>query len=160
MKRLVIHWTAGQNKPNATDLEHYHFIIDGQGKVFEGKFKPEDNINCQDGKYAQHTGGGNTDSIGVSMCGMMGFLSTRKVGSYPLTKIQCETCFQLCAKLAKKYNIPLDKQHIYTHYTFNKEHKIMTGKIDIIYLPAYPQIQKDDIIGFIIDKIKWYYDRL
>lgn len=160
MKRLVIHWTAGQNKPNATDLEHYHFIIDGQGKVFEGKFKPEDNINCQDGKYAQHTGGGNTDSIGVSMCGMMGFLSTRKVGSYPLTKIQCETCFQLCAKLAKKYNIPLDKQHIYTHYTFNKEHKIMTGKIDIIYLPAYPQIQKDDIIRFIIDKIKWYYDRL
>lgn len=152
--------TAGQNKPNATDLEHYHFIIDGQGKVFEGKFKPEDNINCQDGKYAQHTGGGNTDSIGVSMCGMMGFLTTKKVGSFPLTKIQCETCFQLCAKLAKEYNIPLDNRHIYTHYTFNKEHKIMTGKIDIIYLPAYPQIQKDDIIRFIIDKIRWYYDRL
>lgn len=160
MKRIIIHWTAGQNKPNVTDLSHYHFLIDSIGKIYNGKFKPEDNINCQDGKYAEHTGGGNTDSIGVSMCGMMGFLTTKKAGSFPLTKIQCETCFQLCAKLAKKYNIPLDKEHIYTHYTYNKEHKIMTGKVDIIYLPAYPKIQKDNIIDFIIEKIQWYYNNI
>ena len=160
MKRIIIHWSASQYKPNPTDLEHYHFIVDGFGNIHEGKYKPEDNINCYDGKYAKHTGGGNTNSIGVAMAGMMGFISTKKQGSYPLTKIQCESCFQLCAKLAKQYNIPLDKEHIYTHYTFNKEHKIMTGKIDIIFLPAYPTIKKDNIIDFIINKIKWYYDKL
>ncbi len=63
MNKIIIHWTAGTYQPNTTDLEHYHFLIDGEGKKHNGKYKPEDNENCNDGKYAAHTGGGNTGAL-------------------------------------------------------------------------------------------------
>ena len=38
--------------------------------------------------------------------------------------------------------------------TFSSD--IKTGKIDIIYLPPYPEIKKDEILDFIKNKISWY----
>ncbi len=160
MNRIIIHWTAGAHYPNSTDLKHYHYIIDKDGNIHNGNFKPEDNLVCTPGTYAEHTGKGNTSSIGISMCGMYNFTEKDKKTPYPLTRIQCEACFKLCAELAKKYNIPLDYNHIYTHYTFNKTHNIHTGKIDIIYLPEFSHVLKEDIIRFIISKIKWYQSKI
>lgn len=159
MKRVIIHWTAGTNQPNATDLQHYHFLVDAMGVVYNGNYRPEDNENCTDGRYAQHTGGGNTGSIGVSLCGMCGFTSSRNVGKYPLTKKQCEATFKLCAQLCKKYNIPVTKQTVMTHYEFGISHPNTSsaGKIDIIYLPPYPEQTTDKIGDFIRNKIRWYY---
>ena len=159
MKRVIIHWTAGANKPNSTDLLHYHFLVDSDGKVYKGKYKPEDNENCTDGKYAQHTGGGNTGSIGVSMCGMYVPPKTdlRKT-KYPLTRKQCEATFKLVADVCKKYQIPVTAQNIMTHYEFGKSHPNTSsaGKIDIIYLPPYPEQTADKIGNFIRSKIRWY----
>ena len=89
-------------------------MIDKNGKVINGKFKVEDNENCNDGRYAAHCGGGNTGAIGVSMCGMYGFKSSKAVGPYPLTKKQCEACFKLVAQLCKKHLINLN--NVLTHY--------------------------------------------
>ena len=160
MKRIIIHWTAGGYQPNNTDRQHYHFLVDARGNVYNGIYKPEDNENCQDGRYAQHTGGGNTGSIGVSMCGMCGFRSSRDVGKYPLTKKQCESMFKFCADICKKYNIPVT--NVMTHYEFGKANPKTSsaGKIDIIYLPPYPNITTDKIGDFIRNKIKWYYTKL
>lgn len=162
LKKICIHWTAGSNKPNGVDLQHYHFIIDGDGKVHKGKFTPEDNINCNDGKYAQHCGGGNTGAIGVSMCGMAGYNGKLNSTKYPLTAKQCEACFKLCAELAKKYNIPIVKDNIYTHFEFGQAHSKTSsyGKIDIIYLHPYPNIEKNKIGDFIRNKIKWYLSKI
>lgn len=159
MKRIIIHWTAGTNTPNNVDKQHYHYMIDDKGGVHNGNYKPEDNENCSDGRYAQHTGGGNTGSIGVALCGMFGFRSSRDVGKYPLTKKQCEATFKLCADLCKKYHIEVTKQTVMTHYEFGKSHPQTSsaGKIDIIYLPPYPEQTTDKIGDFIRNKIKWYY---
>ena len=159
MKRIIIHWTAGVNQPNSTDYEHYHFLVNGDGFIVKGKFKPEDNENTQDGVYAQHTGGGNTASIGVAMCGMAGFVSKRSVGRYPLTKVQCEAMFYLVAKLCKEYNIPITPSTVLTHYEFGIKHPNTSsaGKIDIIYLPPYPEQQQAKIGDFIRSKVRWYY---
>ena len=73
ISKICMHWTAGSNNPCQTDIDAYHFIFDSAGKEFKGKFAPEDNINCKDGKYAKHCGGGNTGCIGLSCCGMAGF---------------------------------------------------------------------------------------
>lgn len=161
MKRIVIHWTAGTNKPNSTDLQHYHFLIDSEGNVYSGKYKPEDNLNCNDGKYAQHTGGGNTGSIGVSMCGMAGFKNVNNVGNYPLTRIQCERCFSLCAELCKKYNIAVTSGNVLTHFEFGKANPKTSsfGKIDIVYLPPYPDVTRSQIGDFIRNKIRWYIQK-
>lgn len=162
MKKVVIHWTAGANQPNNTDYEHYHFLVNKDGIVIAGKYTPEDNENCNDGKYAQHCGGGNTGAIGVSMCGMYGFKDKNNVGKYPLTKKQCEATFKLVAELCKKYNIAITNKTVLTHYEFGQSHPNTSsyGKIDIVYMPPYPEIEKNKVGDFIRNKVRWYLGRL
>ena len=156
MKRIILHWTGGTNQPNSKEFEHYHYLVNGDGLTIMGKYKPEDNLNCNDKKYAQHTGGGNTGSIGVAMCGMYGYVSPNHTGAHKLTKMQCEAMFKLVAKISYCYNIPVTSDTIMTHYEFAKKHPKTSsaGKIDITYLPPYPEQAKDKIGDFIRNKIK------
>lgn len=162
MKRIILHWTAGAYTPNATDLKHYHYLITGKGQIVKGKYSVEDNENCNDGVYAAHCGGGNTGAIGIAICAMADFTSRQKVGKYPITKVQCERLFKLIAELAKKYTILIAANTVMTHYEFGKAHPNTSsyGKIDIIYLPPYPQIAQWNIGEFIRNKAKWYYKNL
>lgn len=161
MKRIIIHWTAGGTVPNCHDKECYHYLVDNMGKIHNGIFKPEANEICKPGMYAPHTGGGNTGSIGVALCGMMGFKNKNNVGRYPITKIQFEAAMQLCSILTKKYNIPVSKNTILTHYEFGKAHPDTTsaGKIDIIFLPPYPWVEQEEIGNFIRTKVRWYLQK-
>lgn len=162
MKRIIIHWTAGGPIPTAFEKERYHYLIDSIGKVHLGKFKPEANLDCKDRLYAEHTGGGNTGSIGISMCGMANFRSKTNQGNFPITKVQFEATMKLCAELAKKYNIKIAPDTVLTHYEFGQINPRTTsyGKIDIIFLPPYPWISKDDVGSFIRSKIRWYQENL
>lgn len=161
MKRIIIHWTAGRLEPNQYEYEHYHFLINGNGLVIEGKYKPEDNENCNDGKYAQHCGGGNTGSIGIAVCGMFGYYNRNRAGNYQLTKVQVEKLFDEVARLCKKYSIPVTPDTVLTHYEFGQMHKNTTsyGKIDITYLPPYSWISKEDVGSFIRSKVRWYLSK-
>lgn len=162
LNKIILHWTAGTNEPNNTDYQHYHYLVNGNGVVIKGKFTPEDNLNCNDGKYAQHTGGGNTGSIGVALCGMAGFKNAKSIGKYPLTAKQCERAFKLIAELCKKYNIAVTPQTVMTHYEFGKKNPKTSsaGKIDIVYLPPYPTVKQADVGYFIRNKVKWYYKNM
>lgn len=159
MKRIVIHWTAGTNQPNSTDYEHYHYLINGDGMVINGKYAPEDNLNCYNGKYAQHTGGGNTGSIGVAMCGMYVPNGTPvQQTKFPLTHTQCEATFKKVAQLCKKYNIKITPETVLTHYEFGKAHPNTSskGKIDITYIPYMSSLKADEIGNYIRNKVIWY----
>lgn len=158
MKRIIIHWTAGGYYPTVYEKNFYHFLVDKDGKTHAGVFKPESNKKCVKGNYAMHTGGGNTGSIGVSLCAMAGFKNRQSAGDYPITAKQFEAAMELCAKLCKEYDIEVTPETIMTHYEFGINHPQTTsaGKIDIIYLPPYPWVAQKDIGGFIRTKIKWY----
>ncbi len=162
MKRIIIHWTAGAYEPSEYDKQFYHFLVDKDGGVHVGRYKPEDNENCNDGRYAAHCGGGNTGSIGVAVCAMAGFREKNNVGNFPITKKQIEGCFKLCASLAKKYGIPITANTVMTHYEFGKKNPQTDsrGKIDIVHLPPYPTESPDKVGDFIRAKIRWYYSRL
>ena len=162
MKRIILHWTAGTYFPNSTDLSHYHYVIDKNGKVYNGKYKPEDNENCNDGKYAAHTGGGNTGSIGISVCGMAGFNSRNNPGRYLIAQKQMEAAFKLCAELCKRYSIPITNQTVLTHYEFGLANPRTTsaGKIDISYIPYCPEIPARSVGDYIRNKVKWYCSKL
>ncbi len=162
MKRIILHWTAGTNQPNTTDYEHYHYLINGDGLVLQGKHKVSDNENCNDGVYAAHTGGGNTGSIGIAVCGMLGYHSPKNIGKYPITKIQTEKLFEFTAKLCKDYNLQITPNTVMTHYEFGKRNPKTTsaGKIDITYLPSYPTVSSTEMGNFIRNKVKWYYNKL
>ncbi len=158
MKRIIIHWTAGGYYPTDYEKEHYHFLVDKSGNVHKGKFSPEDNEFCRVGKYAAHTGGGNTGSIGVALCAMAGFKNKNNVGNFPIEKKQFESAMELCAKLVEKYNLIISPQSVMTHYEFGLKNPKTTsaGKIDIIYLPPYSWVEKEEVGSFIRSKVKWY----
>lgn len=163
LKRIIIHWTAGTNKANATDKSHYHFLVESDGTIVKANYTPEDNINCNDGRYAAHTGGGNTGSIGISMCGMYGYVSGKPNSSkYPLTAIQCEATWKLAADLCKKYGISISPDTVMTHYEFGLKHPSTSsvGKIDITYLPSQPALKKEEIGNYIRNKVKWYRNNI
>lgn len=69
---------------------------------------------------------------------------------------------QLCAKVAKEYNIPITRTTVLTHYEFGKSHPktSSSGKIDIVFLPPYSWVEQNDIGDFIRTKIRWYLQRL
>ena len=152
MKRIIIHHTAGSYTPNNTDKKAYHYLVDNNGKVFEGIYKPEDNENCNDGKYAAHTLKGNTGSIGVSACCNMKFNLTAKVSPYPLTLAQFKSICKLCSELCKKYKISVD--NIFTHYGFDLAHNIKQGKVDITYLPFKPELNPIQVQNYFRTEIK------
>ena len=81
---------------------------------------------------------------------------------YPITAVQFEACMNFCAKLCKKYNLTINSNTVLTHYEFGKANPQTTsaGKIDIIYLPPYPHIAKEDVGNFIRTKIKWYKNKI
>jgi N-acetyl-anhydromuramyl-L-alanine amidase AmpD len=160
LNKITLHWTAGRNIPNAEEMKHYHYLIDANGLLYKGFYAPEDNLNCVDGKYAQHCGGGNTNNIGVAFCGCSVPKGIPvKDTAYPLTRKQLEKGFELCAQLCKKYNIPIDKAHVFTHYEFGLAHPKTSsaGKIDITYMHPFPKENKNTCGDFIRNKIKWYY---
>ena len=158
MNKIIIHWTAGGYYPTDYEKTHYHFLVDKDGRIHRGKFRPEDNFVCKKGAYAMHTGGGNTKAIGIAMCAMAGFKNKSNPGKFPITSKQFESCMHFCAKLSKQYDIKITPENIMTHYEFGLKHPNTTsaGKIDIIWIPSYPWVCQKDVGSFIRSKIKWY----
>ena len=161
MKRIILHWTGGKYTPSSTDFEHYHFLVDKYGDILKGKYTPEDNLNCNDGKYAAHCGGFNTGSIGLSICAMWGYQSPKNTGDYPFSRVQAEATWSYCATLLKKYNLKPSKDTVLTHYEVGKmlPKSTSAGKIDITYIPYEPAIGADEAGDYIRNKVRWYYER-
>lgn len=161
-KRIILHWTAGANRPNAIDKKAYHYLIDDRGVVHKGVHNPEANLDCSDGVYAAHTGGGNTGSIGVALCGMAQFSYPRISTPFPLTKLQLEAAFSFLAKLCKRYGLSPDEEVLMTHFEFGQKNPTTTskGKIDIVYMHPYPTVHKYEVGNFIRGKVKWYLQQL
>ena len=158
LTKICLHWTAGANKPCNTDLNSYHFLFDKDGKEYKGNYTPQDNINCYDGKYAKHCGGGNTGCIGVACCGMFNFNSKDKSTKYPLTQKQAEAMCSKVAQLCTLYGIPINKNSVFTHYEFGQAHPKTSSasKIDFTYLPYLPNLPKERIGDYLRNKIQWY----
>lgn len=152
--------TAGTYKPNDIDLSHYHYLINHNGSIFEGKYKPEDNLDCTDGHYAQHCGGGNTGAIGITLCGNIGWTPTMRASSCPLTHQQFESMWKLSAELCLKYN--LKPKDCITHAYFGLKNPSTTsaGKIDIIYIPYNNLYGIEEVNKLCQEKINWYYQKL
>lgn len=163
MRSITFHWTAGSHRPSIEDRNHYHFIVDGDGKIYRGKFRPEDNIPpLHDGYYAAHCGGGNSFNIGISLCGMAGYTSPGRPGPYPLTRKSYEAACKLAAQLSHQYDIPIDAAHIFTHAEFGWGHPATSshGKIDITWLPWEPGVRPKEVGTKIRNTVKWYADQL
>lgn len=153
--RITLHWTGGSYTPNQKEKDSYHFLIDRDGKIHKGKYKPEDNTDCVDGKYAPHCGGGNTGNIGVAICGMWD-------KDFPIRRVQVEAMCKLVAELSKKYSIPITSKNIFTHCEFGKTHPSTTsyGKVDIDKLPCVAVYGASAVGNWLRNKINWYKSKI
>lgn len=156
IKGIIIHWTGGLYKPNTTDLEHYHYLINGDGKVIKGKHSVQDNLNCKDGNYAQHCGGGNTGRIGVALCGMW------NEKTVPIKRIQLEAICKLVATLSQTYGLSVSNRNIMTHAEFGKAnpHTSSYGKRDIDKLPCVAVYGIEQCGDWIRNKVAWYRSKM
>lgn len=116
MKRIIMHWTAGTHKANATDRAHYHILIEGDGNLVRGDASIYLNSGKTQPGYAAHTLNCNTDSIGVSLCCMGGSVeSPFNPGKWPMTRTQFDKLIEVVRELSQVYNIPVTRQTILSH---------------------------------------------
>jgi N-acetyl-anhydromuramyl-L-alanine amidase AmpD len=139
VKRIIIHWTAGGAKASGLDRVHYHFLVQQDGAVVPGTFKPEANLAPKPGAYAAHTRNCNTGSIGVAVCGMMGAQERPfKPGPAPITWPQVTIMCSLVASLCDEYRIAVTRETVLTHAEVQPTLKIaQLGKWDICWLPGW-----------------------
>ena len=160
--KLCYHWTAGAWTPCIQDLKSYHYVIDKDGNVYKGKFKPEDNNLCKPGTYAMHCGGGNTGCIGIAVCGMYGFDIKNKKSTYMITRKSVEALCKLGAELSLKYKIEIAPARVFTHWEFGQLHPKTSsaGKVDIGFLPYQPNWNSQRVADELRKTTNWYKQKL
>lgn len=129
MHRIVLHWTAGNNRASATDKKHYHILIEGDGTPVRGV--PTIDLNAAPLKsgYAAHTLNCNSGSIGVSLCGMAGAVERPfNAGKSPLTKQQWDAAIVAVAELCRRYSIPVTKATVLTPHGSAAEPRHRTAR--------------------------------
>lgn len=154
IKYIIGHWTAGNYKPNSTDLNSYQLLIDGEGKKHTGK---------PVGKTSS-TGGMNSITYNISCCGGL--------DRTPITKVQIEAFFKAVAEKLHEYKLPVSS--FYTHAEIgymckqgtitrllpnNGYLKQNIGKIDLTKTP-YIVGTATETGNYIRKKIQWYFDKI
>lgn len=139
MHSVVGHWTAGGYKASATDKEHYHVLVEGDGKLIRGDHEISDNVNTADDDYAAHTRRFNTGVIGIAVCCMGGDDVKERPfngGKFPMTEKQWEVMAHATSDFVRFYTILIDKKHVLGHGEVQTNLGIIQrGKWDPMVLP-------------------------
>jgi len=140
MKRIILHWTGGAYAASKLDKKHYHFIVEGTGRVVHGDLPPEANETTST-VYAAHTRGLNTGSIGVAVAAMYGAVERPfNAGKYPITDRQVGAMVRLVADLCAQYDITVTPQTVLTHAEVEGNLGVkQRGKWDTNWLPGMMQ---------------------
>lgn len=135
--RIIMHWTAS-SYGIGSNVDHYHFVFDGEGEEFPGKLKPEDNISVSDKVYTPHALNANTGAVGVAIACMAGAKERPfSWGPYPIRQVQVDAMCRKVASLAAQYGIPIDRRTVLTHAEVQPTLGIrQNGKWDISVLPG------------------------
>jgi len=149
VKRIIIHWTAGTHLASSSDLDHYHVLVEGDGKIRQGRRNPEANRSTSDGDYAAHTRALNTGSIGVALCAMHGAREGPfRAGTHAITSEQVEALARVCADLCQTYNIPVTRETVLTHAEVEPTLGVrQRAKWDITWLPGMSEPDDAVVVG-------------
>jgi hypothetical protein len=110
IRGIVCHWTAGLHYPSQFDKQHYHFLIDKDGKVHRGTKPVSFNAYPITGDYAAHTRNFNSGIIGLSLCCLGGTgVSERDQGQWPMTAAEWATMVACIAQLSRHYGFPIQR---------------------------------------------------
>lgn len=149
MQRIILHWTAGNNKASTVDKAHYHILIEGDGTPVKGVPSITANQAPVSTGYAAHTLNCNSGSIGISLCGMTGANEKPfSAGKAPLTRDQWEAAIKAVADLCRRYSIPVTPSTVLSHAEVQGTLGIQQrGKWDIAILPFEPALNTATKVG-------------
>ncbi len=147
VKRIIVHWTAGSTHASNLDKSHYHFMVEEDGKLVQGKFRPSANDRPRRGRYAAHTRKCNTGSIGISICGMAGAQeSPFRAGRHPFNEVQWDAMARAVAQICHHYGLPVTEKTVLGHGEVQANLGIrQNGKWDPMVLPWDPGMSKRDV---------------
>ena len=142
MKRLILHWSAGGYEVGALEKAHYHFIVDGDGRVHMGIHTIEDNDVTNDGDYAAHTRNCNEDAGGIAVAAMRDAVERPfYAGPCPIKPGQLDAFCKLAADLCRKYKLAVTPTTVLTHAEVQPVLGIkQRGKWDIARIPFKPEL--------------------
>lgn len=154
-RRIILHWTAGTYQASNLEREHYHYLIEGDGRPVEGVPVA---WNMRDlstgGSYAAHTRALNSYSVGVAFCGMLGATHT-DFGAYPLTEEQVRRGCIFVGYLCHLWDLPVNEETVFTHAEAERLYGILQpGKWDIDVLPWAPTMTPREVGDWLRSQIR------
>jgi hypothetical protein len=147
-KRIIWHWTGGGSRANSTDKAAYHWIVEHDGKIVAGDMPVAANMQRvhNQARYAKHTGGMNSFSVGISFAGMRGAVSPLRPGPDPINENQVLAGLRFTAACCVAWRLdPLNPAHCFHHREAWELHRVKGEqnhtKIDITFLPFLPHLR-------------------
>jgi hypothetical protein len=137
LHRVHLHWTAGAYGVIDMERRAYNELVDRDGNVHSGVFRPEAQANYRVGHAASHTLNGNTGAIGLAVDAMAGAVERPfDPGSAPLTWPQLDALCARAAQHCEMYDIPVSRWSVMTHAEVQPTLGIVQRwKWDITWLP-------------------------
>lgn len=106
---VVWHWTGGTHKANSIDVQHYHWIVNGDGSVVPGVGATRNFHPCP-ANYGAHTRNLNSGWLAISLACLGGpGTNENNQGQWPMTKAQADVMVAISAQLAEHYGIPVQR---------------------------------------------------
>lgn len=155
INRVVWHWAVTGYNITSHAKKAYHFLVDGNGKVHNGDFPVSANAAgaaLVSGRYAPHTRGLNSGSIGNSVLGMSGATEVPfTTGPFPMKENQIEALLQLTASQVKQYNIDVTPRTVLSHAEVQPTLGVkQSGKWDYMWLPGFSLPKNSVEVGNIL----------
>lgn len=147
MERIITHWTGGVHHAGPGDREHYHILIESDGRLVRGDHAIPDNVSTSGDNYARHTRMMNAGSIGIAACCMAGAMHRPfRAGRYPMTAVQYEVMAAVAADLCARYRIPVALDTVLGHGEIESVLNVpQGGKWDPMVLPWDPQRSSGEV---------------
>lgn len=154
-RRIVLHWSAGTHHASTYEREHYHFLVEGDGTVVEGVPVAANLRRLEAGnRYAAHTRGMNSYSVGIALCGMHGAVPGGTFGAFPLLEEQVAEGCIFVGWLCHLWGLPVTRDTVFVHSEAERVHGVeQPGKWDIDVLQFRPDDTPEQVADWLRERV-------
>lgn len=118
IRGVVWHWTAGANGIIELEREHYNFLTDTNGNIYDGNhtIASQAAYDWRKGVGASHTLSMNTGWVGISQDAMAGASGwPMDWGTHPITWEGTDAMLEKTMEVCEEYNIPVSRWTTLSH---------------------------------------------
>lgn len=143
VRGVIWHWTAGAKGLIELEKDHYNFLTDVDGNIYDGNHTVAAQVayDWRRGVGASHTLSMNTGWVGISQDAMAGATGwPMNWGSNPITWAGVDAMLEQTAEVCDEYNIPMSKWTTLSHAEVQQTLGVrQKNKWDYMVLPGMPK---------------------